>query len=267
MRDPQVACSGGIFLKKVKGISTSFVRANVDKLHTIPHFERYELTFFRDNDLPALKEFLASRKASFGLHAPFVYRYVNHHPYPTSLDKELRRDTFYKNFQCLKFAESLGADYVVVHFPTALQKENWYSDYFEIIDEFKTLKECAKVQLRIENVYGNDFFYNCREYKDFLKKTELKMCLDIGHLLLDCNYYKFDPLEFIYFLKDFIVEFHIYYASFETYHTCHHKAWSTDFLFLEILDVIKDFDAEFVLEPSPECLEDFEKALEYLSNI
>jgi len=165
------------------------------------------------------------------------------------------------NKKCAELARKIGAEYMIIHFPNALQKENWLSVYREVEREFSEL--AGVISVRVENVYGNDHFHSAEDYRTFLENTGCKMCVDIGHLLLDAEVYGFSPIEFIEKLSDFVEEFHIYYADFETYKKCHHAPWGESKEFLEVLEFIKDFDADFVLEPTPECEEGLEKLFEY----
>ncbi|AEH51435.1 sugar phosphate isomerase/epimerase family protein [Pseudothermotoga thermarum] len=249
-----------------KGLSTSIIRADVGKIDQLPWFSHYELTFFKQKDVEKVMRFLKERKASFGVHAPFVFRYCQVHPQPTSLNPTLRHDTLKKNQKCIELAKSLGADYVILHFPSAKQSESWLDIYEDIVQEIACLKTNG-IQIRIENVYCNDCFHTSNDYKDFLERTNLTICVDIGHLLIDSQIYGLDPVEFVESLKPFISEFHIYYADLIEYEKCHHKAWKNEKKFLQLLEYIRDIDADFVLEPSPECLEGFENLLKYLEEL
>ncbi|MCD6551270.1 sugar phosphate isomerase/epimerase [Thermotoga sp.] len=242
-----------------KGVSTSIIRSNTDLLETLPQADVYELGFFKMEDLERVLCFFAGK--SFGVHAPFVYRYADHHPNPTSLNEEKRKDTFSVNRKCAELSRKIGAEYMVVHFPNAVQKENWLSIYKELEREFSKLVEI--IEVRAENVHGNDHFHGAKDYRIFLENTGCTMCVDIGHLLLDAEIYGVSPVKFIEELSDLIEEFHIYYADTETYKRCHHAPWGDSKNFFEILKFIKDIDADFVIEPTPECSEGLERLLEY----
>ncbi len=256
----------GYRCKKRKGISTSTIRANILKIHELPLMELYELTFFQKQDLDILKEFLEKRGKSFGIHLPFVFRYASVHPNPTSLDKNLRNDTYVVNIEGARFAKSFGAEYVVVHFPNAKQKEAWKDVYGIVMESLEHFYELNKIiETRIENVYMNDYFHSADDYLFVLKETGCTMCLDIGHLLIDSEVYNFDPVSFIEKLADLITEFHIYYADPRTYEECHHAPWGDSFNFNRVLDVIKEFDGvDFVAEPSNDCPKLLFKLMEFL---
>jgi len=249
--------SGGVLLRK--GVSTSIIRSRPDLLETLPQADVYELGFFKMEDLERVLHFFSGRH--FGVHAPFVYRYVDRHPNPTSLNEEKRWDTFSVNRRCADLSKKIGADYVVVHFPNAVQKENWLFIYEEVEREFSELATLARV--RVENVYGNDHFHSAKDYRIFLENTGCKMCVDVGHLLLDAEIYHLSPVKFIEELSDLIEEFHVYYADFETYRRCHDAPWGELKDFFEILEFIRGMDVDFVIEPTPECSEGLEKLLEY----
>ncbi len=249
-----------------KGLSTSIIRANIEKIDQLPPVAHFELTFFDSEDIDELVNFLKHRKSTFGIHAPFVYRYAQIHPQPTSLDSSMRQDTLAKNLDCVKLARRLGAEYVVVHFPNACQRENWLCIYDTVVEELSKLNN-SEIQVRIENVYGNDFFHTAENFQQLLQETGLKMCVDIGHLLIDSQLYGIDPIKFVEKLKAHIAEFHIYYADLVEYKRCHHKAWKDEKGFIDLLEYIREVDADFILEPSPECLEEFEKLMAYLENL
>jgi len=256
----------GYRCKKRKGISTSTIRANILKIEELPFAELYELTFFQKQDLDTLKEFLEKRGKPFGIHLPFVFRYAAVHPNPTSLDINLRNDTYAVNIESASFAKSFGAEYVVVHFPNAKQNEAWKDVYGIVMESLEHFYELNKIiETRLENVYMNDYFHSPDDYLFVLKETGCTMCLDIGHLLIDSEVYDFDPVYFIEKLADFITEFHIYYADLRTYEQCHHAPWGDSFNFRRVLDVIKEFDGvDFVAEPSNDCPNQLSKLIEFL---
>lgn len=242
-----------------KGISTSIIKSNTKFLDQLPKANLYELGFFESKDLETILEFFHGK--SFGIHSPFVYRYADHHPMPTSLDKNSRENTFEVNKRCAELAKKIGAEYIVVHFPNTMQKENWIFLLKEAKNAFLALNEI--IEVRIENVYGNSCFHHAIDYLNFLRNTKCGMCIDIGHLLIDSEIYGFSPLRFIEELSEQIVEFHIYYADLETYKHCHHAPWGESMVFHEVLKIIRDFDVDFVLEPTPDCVDGLERLFEY----
>jgi len=256
----------GVFEKNVKrkGVSTSLIRSNEEHLHLLPMAGLYELTFFRARALEKVLTFLRERNASFGVHLPFVFRYSKVHPLPTSLFESERLDTFEVNLFASLFSRQIGAEYVVVHFPTAQQREDWLEDrtiLHECVEHLVKLNEILPV--RIENVYMNDRFHNSQDYNWLCFETNAKLCVDVGHLLIDSQIYGFDPVRFIDNVSTHVAEFHIYYADWETYRRCHHAPWGESRDFLRVLDFLRDFDADFVIEPSNDCVEGLEKLLDY----
>jgi len=244
---------------KRKGISTSVIRSRVSLIEQLPEAQFYELGFFRREDLERIVEFFSGKR--IGVHAPFVFRYKNHHPAPTSLDEKERRDTYSVNRECALLARGIGAEYVVVHFPNAIQRENWLSVYGEAVEHFGTLNEILPV--RVENVYGNDHFHTARDYASFLRDTGCTMCLDVGHLLIDSKVYGFSARKFVEELADLISEVHLYYADLQTYKRCHHAPWGDSEEFLDLLEFLKGFDVDFVIEATPECADGLEKLFSY----
>jgi len=247
---------GGVFLRK--GVSTSIIRSDPHLLTTLPDADLYELGFFKREDLGTILSFFKNKK--FGVHAPFIYRYV-YHPAPTSLNIKERSDTFSINRKCAELSKKIGAEYMVVHFPNAFQKESWLPIYREVESEFCNLS--TLIPIRIENIYGNDHFHEAKDYKSFLENTNSTMCVDIGHLLIDSELYGFSPVNFVELLSDKISEFHIYYADLETYKVCHHAPWGNSKRFREILNFIKDMNVDFVIEPTTECKNGLERLLKY----
>jgi len=242
---------------KRKGISTSIIRADIEKIDSLPSADLYELTFFKSCDIDKLKKFLSKRGKPFGIHLPFVFRYLLTHPQPTTLDDVVRNDTYDTNLESAQIAKKLGAEYVILHFPSAKQKDSWKNNH-------KLFEECIEhieklngiVNVRIENVYMNDDFHSAEDYIWVLKESKTKMCIDIGHLLIDSKIYSFDAAEFIEKLADYTVEFHIYYADIVTYEKCHHAPWGDSKEFRKLLEILYQFDnVDFVIEPSNDCPE------------
>lgn len=253
---------------KRKVVSTSLIRANIDKLNELPDSQSYELTFFKEYDLERLLDFLKNKDATFGLHAPFVYRYAEIHPFPTSLNRMLRYDTYQKNISCALLGKNIGAEYIVVHFPSAKQSENWIKDKSVLKDAISHITEINQIlPVRIENVYMNDYFYNPEDYISIAKETNTTLCIDIGHLLIDSEIYNFNPIKFIDKCKDFIDEFHVYYADLEIYSQCHHAPWGDSKQFHDLLSFIKDFQCDFTIEASNDCKDGLDKLLNYVEEV
>ncbi|MGC8821146.1 MAG: hypothetical protein ACP5PP_08635 [Fervidobacterium sp.] len=147
-----------------KGISTSIIRANVEKLHTLPNSTHYELTFFKPHDLEVVLNYLKLKNATFGVHSPFVYRYKYTHPFPTALEPSKRLNTYNTNLACAKLASRIGAQYVIIHFPGARQFDDWRKT--NIINE--AIRHIARmnqiIETRIENVYLNEYFHKPEDY-------------------------------------------------------------------------------------------------------
>jgi len=253
---------------KRKVVSTSLIRANIDKLNELPTSQNYELTFFKEHDLERLLDFLKGKNAVFGLHAPFIYRYTEIHPFPTSLNKVLREDTYQKNKACVLLGRDIGAEYIVIHFPNAKQSENWIKDKSILKDAIAHITEINQIiPVRIENVYMNDYFHAPEDYISIAKDTKTKLCIDIGHLLIDSEIYSFNPIQFIEKCKDFIAEFHIYYADLEIYSHCHHAPWGDSKRFHDLLGFIKDFECDFTIEASNDCKDGLDKLLNYVEEV
>ena len=242
-----------------RGVSTSLIRSSVELIDMLPEAELYELGFFKPADLEVVVDFLKRRARPFGVHAPFILSYDSH-PSPTSLDPEKRGRTFSVNEICAHIARTLGAEYMVIHFPTAHQDEDWRILWNEVVAHVVKLSRI--VRIRVENVYGNACFHSADDFRFFLTEAGVGMCVDIGHLLLDSEVYGFDPINFIERLSEFIEEFHIYYADPISYIKCHHAPWGERKIFREILEFIRSFDVDFVLEATPEC-EGLDKLLSY----
>ncbi len=247
-----------------KGVSTSIIKSNIDLLHKLPDADLYELGFFNAEDLDRIKSFINQKNTSFGIHCPFVYRFPRH-PHLTSMDNAKRKKTMEIIEKCAILSKDLKAEYIVVHFPDSYQNENWLM----LLDYIKSFLSHINhiIPVRIENVYFNKYFHSYRDYLRFFEDTEFTFCVDIGHLLMDAEYFRFNPLEFIKKTKNFISEFHIYYADIRSYKKCHHKPWKEDENFLRILNFIKSFDCDMVIEPTPYCNEGLDKLLIYWRNL
>lgn len=254
--------------RRRKIVSTSLIRANVKRLQTLPCSEFYELTFFKPEDLEHVLAFLKSRNARFGVHCPFIYRYVAVHPHPTSLNRTLRKDTFEKNELCADLSKKIGAEYMVLHFPNAHQKERW-KEHRKILSE--VLEHIGKlnqmIEIRLENIYGNDDFHKPEDYVWIARETGTTLCIDVGHLLLDFENYGIRPVDFIRKCEQYISEVHLYYADTETYRRCHHAPWGDSKVFFEILDVVKELDCDITLEAGPDCSEGLERLFEFFESL
>uniref|UniRef100_A0A7C5VL77 Sugar phosphate isomerase/epimerase n=1 Tax=Fervidobacterium thailandense TaxID=1008305 RepID=A0A7C5VL77_9BACT len=254
--------------KRRKIVSTSLIRADVERLQTLPSSEFYELTFFKPEHLEKVLTFLKSRNASFGVHCPFIYRYAAVHPHPTSLNKDFRKDTFEKNELCANLSKKIGAEYMVIHFPNAHQKECW-KDYgevlSEVLDHIGTLNEM--IEVRLENVYGNDDFHKPEDYIWIARETGTTLCIDVGHLLLDHEIYGVRPVDFILKCEQYISEVHLYYADTETYKRCHHAPWGDSKVFFQVLDVVKELNCDITLEAGPDCSEGLEHLFEFFESL
>jgi len=263
---------GRVIMTRKKGISTSLIRANVEELNTLPISEHYELTFFNHDDLGRVMDFLEQRKATFGVHAPFIYRYISKHPYPTSDDMLLRRDTYQINLQCAVLAHGINAEYMVIHFPNAVQKDKWLNNRKILEDAINGISMALQhIPVRIENVYMNDVFHTAEDYLWILKESGTHMCIDIGHLLIDSEIYNLDPIEFISKCLPRLAEIHIYYADLETYSKCHHAPWGDSREFRKILDFIheisKTLPLDLIIEPSDDCSAGLEKLIDYWEGV
>ncbi|MCX7654840.1 MAG: sugar phosphate isomerase/epimerase [Fervidobacterium sp.] len=251
-----------------KVISTSLIRANIEKLNDLPSSKNYELTFFKENDLSKILEFLHTKSATFGLHAPFIYRYKQTHPFPTSTIDELRKDTYEKNYNCAILAKNIGAEYVVIHFPNARQSENWIVQQKIVHEAVEAISQLNQIiPVRIENIYMNDYFHSPEDYTWFTRQTNTTLCVDIGHLLIDSEIYNFDPVKFIDKCAEYISEFHLYYADLNVYNQCHHAPWGDSKDFLRTLDFIRNFKCDFTVEASNDCKEGLEKLLRYVEEV
>ncbi|ANQ54458.1 MULTISPECIES: TIM barrel protein [unclassified Thermosipho (in: thermotogales)] len=222
------------------GVSTSVIRSDF-------RFLKYFLEKFEDLDFyelgflsPLFVNNLFNLKKSFGIHAPFIFK-MDFHPKLTCNDYH---ETFRKIRQSAFMAKYLSAKYLIVHYPDTLQLQDW-KDNFKLLDELKGI-----IKIRIENTFGNKYFYAAKDYKFLCEELGLTMCIDIGHLLLD---ERINPFDFIEELSDFVEEFHVYYADDKTYKKCHHLPWSDNEKYINLLNFIKEFDVDIVIEATPDC--------------
>ena len=243
-----------------KGISTSWILSNSDLLDTLPKAELYELGFFKSKDLPKIREFLERRKASFGVHAPFIFSFDGH-PALTSTFERQKKKTMMIMEKCASFSKEFGAEYMIIHFPDVKQKEDWLHSLPNVSDFLINLN--GKLNVRVENVYGNEYFHSANDYAAFLKDTNLPLCLDIGHLILDSQLFGFDPMKFIDKVYEYIIEMHLYFANLEAYKKCHHKPWGENENFLNILNALQELDADFVIEATPQCPDGFDQLMNF----
>ena len=243
-----------------KGISTSWILSNSDLLYDLPKAELYELGFFKSKDLPKIREFLGKREASYGIHAPFIFSFDGHPALTSTIEKQRVKNMMIME-KCASFSEKFGAEYMIVHFPNAEQKENWLYLLPSVSDFLVNLNK--KLNIRIENVYGNEYFHDSEDYLAFLRDVNLPLCLDIGHLLLDSQIFGFDPIKFVNRISEYIAEVHIYYADSNVYKKCHHKPWGESEDFLNALNILRELDADFVIEATPQCPDGFDQLMNF----
>ncbi|ABR31437.1 xylose isomerase [Thermosipho melanesiensis] len=232
------------------GVSTSVIRSDL-------RFLGYFLKKFRSFDLfelgfldPTFLNSINNIKKPYGIHAPFIFK-LSSHPKFTSGDFE---ETFRKILKSALFARNLSAEYLIVHYPDTLQTKDWRSN-FRLLEQLSNI-----IKVRVENTFGNSFFYKASDYRFLCKELNLGLCIDLGHLLIDD---RLNPFEFIEQLADFIEEFHVYYANSKTYKTCHHMPWYEDKVYIDLLRLIKSFNVDIVIESTPEC-NGIEKLIDFL---
>ncbi|MBZ4650778.1 sugar phosphate isomerase/epimerase [Thermosipho sp. (in: thermotogales)] len=237
------------------GVSTSVVKSDLRMIKYLTEKFKFSNLFeigFIDpkyiNNLNVIKG------KSIGVHSPFIFKLKNH-PKLTHSDYHF---TFSKILRSAYFAKQIKSEYLIVHYPDALQNDDWNKNLF-LLEELSSI-----IKIRIENTYGNKFFYSEKDYKNLCQDLNLKLCIDIGHLLLD---ERINPFKFIEFLEEYIEEFHIYYADKKIYKICHHKPWSENKYYIELLKLIMKLDADIVIESTPQCNKDLDKLLKFLGVI
>lgn len=175
---------------------------------------------------------------SFGVHFPL--RNLNREirdPLFLSPNKEERMNAITDFKDEVKFVSSLGAQYILVHFPTPfilshdidmsiwrlsdkreLLFEEEYS--YEVIESycyelFKTLEDISeqyKIRVLLENNAYNKYFYETDLLKKlFVKHTALRSCLDFGRLhLLEKTDSRFNATKIIYDLAPYTDSIHLW---------------------------------------------------------
>lgn len=234
------------------GVSTSVIRSDFRLInYYIRKFNFANLFEFGFINPMYVHNIYVLKNKSIGVHSPFVFK-LNGHP---MLTRSNYFETYSKILKSAYFAKNIGAEYLIVHYPDTLQNEDWKGNEILLYELNKIIK------IRLENTYGNKFFYSEVDYKRICGNLNLKLCVDIGHLMLDD---RINPIKFIDTLSDYIEEFHIYFANKLTYNLCHHKPWENDKNYLDLLEYIKNFEADLVIETTPECGENLDKLLNFL---
>ena len=191
----------------------------LDEAITENGLSRGEFFNFPPEEMNTLKRELLSKNLTRSIHAPLVK--PDWYPDPPTwsflcdVDKDSRNRTFKMITETLAHAEDIGAEYVVVHFPTPctdgageseakLQNIAWKS-----CDELAELSVKRGIPIQIEGL-GNSPYLNDPFLTDALSQYPLRYCFDTGHMHLASKMSNFDLQEFAAGIAPFVGSIHLW---------------------------------------------------------
>ena len=207
--------------------------------HFIEHFDRAFLDhglrrgeFYNmpPEEIPELKRKIAEHDLALSIHAPLErLSWYNAPPTFTFLceaNPERRQLSLRMIEETMMHAQDLGAEYVVVHFPSPGTSngvdDRTYDEAFEVAwhsaELLSDMGQRYKIPLHIEG-FGPSPFLNVAFLTKVLTELPwLSYCFDTGHMHLQSQQFGFDFYEFARDLAPYIGSFHIWNVrKFEDY--------------------------------------------------
>jgi len=185
-------------------------------------------------DYETAKKEIIDKRLRLSIHSPLVK--LDWYPNPPTwsflcdVDKDSRNRTFKMITETLAYAEDIGADYIIVHFPipstdgageseSKLESIAWKS-----CDQLAELSVKHSVYIHIEGLANSPYLNN-----GFLSQTltqyPLRYCFDTGHMNLASKLNNFDLYEFAESIAPFVGSIHLWNnRDFEDYLTYRHIA-------------------------------------------
>lgn len=170
-------------------------------------------------ELPKLKRVLLSLNLASSIHAPLIKPQWYPDP-PTGsflcdVDKDSRDRTFRMITETLAHAEDIGAEYIVVHFPTPgtdgagesearLERIVWKS-----CDQLAELSMKRGIPIHIEGL-GNSPYLTTGFLGQALSQYPLRYCFDAGHMHVASQTNGFDLYQFAAGIAPFLGSVHLW---------------------------------------------------------
>lgn len=202
------------YTKLISGINIDFVEFHLS---------------YKDLELDIDKYLTKNQKINFAVHAPELF--LNDHLLDLcSLNEEYRRRSIHELRNVIKHTEKLNQFFPKTVKPiVVVNVGGWDTQHFLNKDKKKLKYELTKqafLELNTRNVeiaiqtmppfpwhFGGQSYHNLfvdpSEIKEFCKQTDLKLCLDISHAMMSCNYYGWSLTEYIKEISPYVVHIHI----------------------------------------------------------
>jgi sugar phosphate isomerase/epimerase len=198
--------------------------------------EVLELCSFDDEQWSALKRNPRPQELRLGVHCPLPFSGWVPYFEITGPDAARQREAVALVARTIQSAREVGADYVVVHFPTVVRgpvdlsgvaPEAARRQAASVAIELSELASRAGVRLLLENVGPNPCLCRAEHYCELFEQTPaLQMCLDFGHAhVLDIGE---DVYSFTQKVAPFVASIHLYNANPNSYRVGSHHAPSAE---------------------------------------
>ncbi len=180
---------------------------------------RGEFYNFPSEEAPALKRALLSMNLARSIHAPLIR--PDWYPDPPTwsflcdVDKDSRDLTFRMITETLAHAEDIGAEYIVVHFPTPCtdgageRQATLESIAWKSCDQLAELSLKRDMPIHIEGLVNSPYL-NTGFLSQALSEYHLRYCFDAGHMHLASQTNGFDLYEFAAGIAPFVGSVHLW---------------------------------------------------------
>ena len=191
----------------------------LDEAITENGLSRGEFYNFSAGEVIALKRELLSKGLARSIHAPLVK--PDWYPDPPTwsflcdVDNDNRNLTFRMVTEAIAHAEDIGAEHLVVHFPTTCTDAAGESEAklesiaWKSCDQLVELSAKRGVPIHIEGL-GNSPFLNTAFLGQVLRQYPLRYCFDVGHMYLASLNSNFDLYAFTERIAPFVSSIHLW---------------------------------------------------------
>ena len=170
------------------------------------------------NELPRLKHLIEHHKLDWSIHTPLIQ--IDWYPQPPTWsflcdeDKDKQALTMKMITMTVQHAEELGAEYIVVHFPSPGSDSNDDDKNWDIAtrncDRLAELSVKRKVSIHVEGV-GASPLINAEFLTSVLKEfSPLRYCFDTAHTNLAALEYDFDLYDLHKELLPYLGSMHLW---------------------------------------------------------
>ncbi|HAZ31930.1 MAG TPA: hypothetical protein DCY61_04465 [Dehalococcoidia bacterium] len=180
---------------------------------------RGEFYNFPSEEAPGLRRALLSTNLARSIHAPLIR--PDWYPDPPTwsflcdVDKDSRDRTFRMITESLAHAEDIGAEYIVVHFPTPCadaageKQATLESIAWKSCDQLAEISMKRGTPIHIEGL-GNSPYLTTGFLGQALSQYPLRYCFDAGHMHLASQTNDFDLYEFAAGIASFVGSVHLW---------------------------------------------------------